>query len=90
MNDPQLPPIINFGRMIRNNQLLPILMEKEARPDLTRKTHCKCTTSKCLKKCSCQSASVPCYSGCLCLGEKEKCGRVISEESSSDSEYELE
>ena len=57
---------------------------------MARKIQCKCTTSKCLKRCSCQSAFVACFAGCLCLGEKEKCGRVVPEESSSESEYELE
>ena len=88
MSDPQLPPLTNFGRKLVNDQLQPIYMEMEARPDLSRKIRCKCTLSKCLKRCSCSNASVSCFAGCLCVGDKEKWGRIDSEDSLSESDDE--
>ena len=88
ISDPQLPPLTNFGRKLVNDQLQPIYMEIEARPDLSRKIRCKCTLSKCLKRCSCSNASVSCFAGCLCVGDKEKCGRIDSEDSLSESDDE--
>ena len=83
MSDPQLRPPTDFGRRLSNDKLVPIMMEV-ARPDLSRNINCKCTSSKCLKRCSCAIASVPCFAGCLCFGECGKCGRIDTEGSSSE------
>ena len=86
----KLPPPTGFDRKLSSDKLVPIMMEKVARPDLSRNINCKYISSKCLKRCSCAIASVPCFAGCLCLGELGKCGRIDTEGSSSESDYDSE
>ena len=68
-----------FGRKVSSDKLVPIMMEKVARPDLSGIINCKCTSSKCLKGCSCAIASVLSLAGCLCLGERAQVnlGKVL-------------
>ena len=46
-----------------------VLQGGRQKPDLSRNINCKYISSKCLKRCSCTIASLPCFAGCLCLGE---------------------
>jgi hypothetical protein len=85
-----LPPVTEFGRMIINGKLVPVLMSKAAKPVIDKAISCKCKISKCLKACSCKRADVPCCATCNCLGEKGTCGRVLSHsDSESSSEDEM-
>ena len=90
IRDPQLPLPADFDRKLPSDKLVSIMMEKVARPDLSRNINCKCISSKCVKRYSCTIESVPCFSGCLCLGELRKCGRMDTERSSSESDHDSE
>ena len=90
VSDPQLLPPTDSDRKLSSGKLVSIVMGKVARPDLSRNINCKYISSKYLKRYSCAIASVPCFAGCLCLGELGKCGRIDTEGSSSESDYDSE
>ena len=77
-------------RKVSNDKLVPIIMEKVTRLDLSRNINCKCTSSKRLKRCFCAIASVPCFVSCLYSRERGKSGGIDTEGSSSESDHDSE
>jgi len=86
LSDRALPPATTFGRTLINGKLVPILMSKPAKPNIDKTVSCMCKSSKCLKRCSCKKAAVPCCVTCICLGQRGSCGRIVSESDSSSEE----
>lgn len=80
-----MPPAQEYGRILKNGKLECLLKTKMSKPDV-KNTACKCKTSRCQRACSCARAGVPCFVGCLCLGESGKCARVQSNDSEEEDE----
>ena len=71
-----LPPATDYGRKIIDGKLQPVMMTKPAKPTAIKTVSCKCKVSKCSRNCLCARANVPCFVGCTCLGNPDKCSRV--------------
>lgn len=81
-----LPSPSDFGWKLQNGILIPVTMSMPAKPDIKSFVHCMCKKSKCLRGCSCAKADVPCSVGCLCLGQIEKCSRIVYVSDSSEDD----
>jgi hypothetical protein len=86
MSHPNLPPPTEFGRVVINGRLCPVLMTIPAKPEIQQAPSCKCKTSRCLKNCSCLKANVPCCVRCSCLGRTPTCGRICDDDTSSSED----
>ena len=86
LSNPTLPPATEFGRVLINGRLCPLLMTIQAKPNILQPVSCKCKNSKCLRSCSCTRAGVLCCVRCSCLGREPTCGRVTADISSSDED----
>ena len=58
LSNPALPPATEFGRVLINGRLCPLLMTIPAKPNIQQPVSCKCKKSKCLRSCSCTRAGV--------------------------------
>ena len=81
-----LPAPTDFGRVLVDGRLCPVLMTIAAKPDLQESPRCNCKSSRCLKRCSCSGAGVPCCIRCSCMGRQPACGRIDDESSSEDDD----
>ena len=62
-----LPDATSFGRQLLKGHLVPIMMDKPAKPPVVKqKQHCQCSKSKCTRNCSCATAGVSCVIACKC------------------------
>ena len=86
LSDMNLPPPTDFGRVLIDGRLSPVLMTIPAKPNIQESPRCSCKTSKCLKRCSCAAAGLPCCVRCSCMGRQPTCGRSFEESSSEDDD----
>ena len=86
LSNPALPPATEFGRVLINGRLCPLLMTIPAKPNIQQPVSCKCKKSKCLRSCSRARAGVLCFVRCSCLGRELTCGRATADISSSDED----
>ena len=83
--DPDLPNPLTHGRKLHEGTLVPILMDKEPRPNLTKeKKYCGCSKSRCRRGCICARANVKCVIACRCAGDPRLCWRVSEHSDESD------
>jgi hypothetical protein len=80
-----IPPATFFGREIKNDKLVPIMMTRPSKASIYKPVSCKCSKSRCLGACSCAKAQLKCYIACTCNGKEAKCDRLEFEHF-SDSE----
>ena len=71
-----LPCVTDFGRCVRDNHLVPILMSKPPKPQSRKAVFCKCSKQVCSSRCSCKKAGVPCTAACSCLGQQMQCSHI--------------
>ena len=75
-----IPDATLFGRELLKGVLVPILMNKPPKPPASKDTHsCQCSKNKYKKKCSCESAGVPCLISCKCNANPLKCACIVCE-----------
>ena len=83
LSNPALPPATEFGRVLINGRLCPLLMTFPAKPNIQQPVSCKCKKFKCLRSFSCARAGVLCCVRCSCLGREPTCVRATADISSS-------
>ena len=87
--DPTIPdPIVLGWYRGTSDNLLPLLTKLPIAPDsLLQLVKCTCTTSRCLRRCSCREHDIPCTELCGCHGETDRCKNIpVVVEDSSDSD----
>ena len=84
LSDPILPDPLLYGRKLHGGALIPIMMDRDPKPNVTRQAkYCKCSKSRCLHGCLCARANVKCVIACRCAADPRTCAR-INDQSDSD------
>ena len=74
---PVLPDPLKYGRQVQDGILVPIMMNMDPKPNITRQSkYCGCSKSHCLRACSCARANVKCVIACRCAADPVTCSRV--------------
>ena len=74
---PVLPDPLKYGRQVQDGILVPIMMNMDPKPNITRQSkYCGCSNSHCLHACSCARANVKCDIACRCAADPVTCSRV--------------
>ena len=79
LSNPALPPVTEFGQVLINGRLCPLLMTIPAKPNIQQPVSCKCKKSKCSSCCFCIRAGVLCCVRCSCLGSVPTCGSLTAD-----------
>ncbi|KAG1663251.1 hypothetical protein GQR58_020488 [Nymphon striatum] len=79
-SNPVLLPPEEYGRIVDGDRLIPVMKSKPSKPSAAKLKYCKCKKKpNCLRNCPCAKAAVPCIIACACNGDREKCGRLLTD-----------
>lgn len=79
-SDPDLPNALTHGRKLHGGILVPIMMDKNAKPNITKQTkYCGCRKNRCQRGCICARANVKCVIACRCAADPRLCSRVLGD-----------
>ncbi|KAG1681489.1 Retrovirus-related Pol polyprotein from type-2 retrotransposable element R2DM [Nymphon striatum] len=89
LSNPVLLPPEEYGRIVYGDRLIPVMKSKPSKPSAAKLKYCKCKKKpNCLRNCPCAKAAVPCIIACACNGDREKCGRLLTDHyDDDDDEY---
>ncbi|KAG1708468.1 Ribosomal RNA processing protein 36 [Nymphon striatum] len=90
LSNPVLLPPEEYGRIVDGDRLIPVMKSKPSNPSAAKLKYCKCKKKpNCLRNCPCAKAAVPCIIACACNGDREKCGRLLTDhyDDDDDDEY---
>ncbi|KAG1686677.1 hypothetical protein GQR58_008639 [Nymphon striatum] len=79
-SNPVFLPPEEYGRIVDGDRLIPVMKSKPSKPSAAKLKYCKCKKKpNCLRNCPCAKAAVPCIIACACNGDREKCGRLLTD-----------
>ncbi|KAG1649643.1 Solute carrier family 23 member 2 [Nymphon striatum] len=86
-SNPVLLPPEEYGRIVDGDRLIPVMKSKPPKPSAAKLKYCKCKKKpNCLRNCPCAKAAVPCIIACACNGDREKCGRLLTDHYDDDDD----
>ncbi|KAG1650859.1 hypothetical protein GQR58_027673 [Nymphon striatum] len=87
LSNPVLLPPEEYGRIVDGDRLIPVMKSKPSKPSAAKLKYCKCKKKpNCLRNCPCAKAAVPCIIACACNGDREKCGRLLTDHYDDDDD----
>ncbi|KAG1713897.1 Protein O-mannose kinase [Nymphon striatum] len=87
LSNPVLLPPEEYGKIVDGDRLIPVMKSKPSKPSAAKLKYCKCKKKpNCLKNCPCAKAAVPCIIACACNGDREKCGRLLTDHYDDDDD----
>ncbi|KAG1672870.1 hypothetical protein GQR58_015794 [Nymphon striatum] len=87
LSNPVLLPPKQYGRIVDGDRLIPVMKSKPSKPSAAKLKYCKCKKKpNCLRNCPCAKAAVPCIIACACNGDREKCGRLLTDHYDDDND----
>ncbi|KAG1652811.1 Thrombospondin type-1 domain-containing protein 7A [Nymphon striatum] len=87
LSNPVLLPPEEYGRIVDGDRLIPFMKSKPSKPSAAKLKYCKCKKKpNCLRNCPCAKAAVPCIIACACNGDREKCGRLLTDHYDDDDD----
>ncbi|KAG1664223.1 hypothetical protein GQR58_019902 [Nymphon striatum] len=90
LSNPVLLPPEEYGRIVDGDRLIPVMKSKPSKPSAAKLKYCKCKKKpNCLRNCPCAKAAVPCIIACACNGDREKCGRLLTDHYDDDDDDDL-
>ncbi|KAG1655757.1 hypothetical protein GQR58_024336 [Nymphon striatum] len=85
LSNPVLLPPEEYGRIVDGDRLIPVMKSKPS--SAAKLKYCKCKKKpNCLRNCPCAKAAVPCIIACACNGDREKCGRLLTDHYDDDDD----
>ncbi|KAG1684642.1 hypothetical protein GQR58_009358 [Nymphon striatum] len=89
LSNPVLLPPEEYGRIVYGDRLIPVMKSNPSKPSAAKLKYCKCKKKpNCLRNCPCAKAAVPCIIACACNGDREKCGRLLTDHYDDDDDDE--
>ncbi|KAG1649605.1 hypothetical protein GQR58_028853 [Nymphon striatum] len=87
LSNPVLLPPEEYGRIVDGDRLIPVMKSKPSKPSAAKLKYCKCKKKpNCLRNCPCAKAAVPCIIACACNGDREKGGRLLTDNYDDDDD----
>ncbi|KAG1660796.1 Heat shock protein [Nymphon striatum] len=87
LSNPVLLPPEEYGRIVDGDRLIPVMKSKPSKPSAAKLKYCKCKKKpNCLRNCPCAKAAVPCIIAYACNGDREKCGRLLTDHYDDDDD----
>ncbi|KAG1668451.1 hypothetical protein GQR58_017873 [Nymphon striatum] len=87
LSNPVLLPPEEHCRIVDGDRLIPVMKSKPSKPSAAKLKSCKCKKKpNCLRNCPCAKAAVPCIIACACNGDREKCGRLLTDHYDDDDD----
>ncbi|KAG1710412.1 hypothetical protein GQR58_002697 [Nymphon striatum] len=83
LSNPVLLPPEEYGRIVDGDRLIPVMKSKPSKPSAAKLKYCKCKKKP---NCPCAKAAVPCIIACACNGDREKCGRLLTDHYDDDDD----